>query len=138
MTIRPATSDDVPWLLDTAAEAYAVEVPGFDRAGAERWIRACLVDPDTVVLRGTHTAAFAQVVRPPWDPMQPCMDLVHLYGGRGDGEPWECVQVVAALDVIRKKRGCARMYIGSIYQDLEPIARRLGARRLGSLHVLEG
>ena len=51
MTVRAAAAEDVPWLLATAAEAYALEVPGFDRGGAERWIRACLVDPDTVVLR---------------------------------------------------------------------------------------
>lgn len=138
MTVRPATVEDVPWLVETAAEAYAFEIPGFDRAGAERWVRACLVDPDTVVIRGVHTAAFAQVVRPPWDPTRPCMDLIHLYGGRGNGPAWECVQVVAALDAIRKERGCVAFYIGSIYQDLEPIARRLGARPVGSLSVLEG
>ena len=138
MTVRPATVEDVPWLVETAATAYAGLVPGFDPAGAERWIRACLADPDTVVLRGEATAGFAQVVRCPWSPTHTEMDLIHLYGQADGALPWEACNVVAALDEVRKERGCARMYVGSIYADLEPIARRLGGRRLGSLYALEG
>ena len=110
---------------------------GFDRFGATRWVAACIADPDTVVIRGEHTAGFAQIVRMPWAPLHPSMDLIHLYGQRNGGPPWEACQVVAALNEVRQARGCGKMYVGSIYADLEPIARRLGGRRLGSLYVLE-
>ena len=138
MTVRPATAEDVPWLVETAAKAYGGLVPGFDPAGAERWIRACLADPDTIVMRGEHTAGFVQVVRPPWAPTTTAADLIHLYGQADGSLPWEAVDVVAALDARRKERGCSVMYVGSIYADLEPIARRLGGRRVGSLYALEG
>ena len=138
MTVRPATADDVPWLVETAAAAYAKMVPGFDRDGAERWIRACLADPDTIVVRGEHTAGFVQIVRPPWAPTTTVADLIHIYGQADGSLPWEAVDVVSALDAARKERGCTAMYVGSIYADLEPIARRLGGRRLGSLYMLEG
>jgi len=138
MTIRPATAEDVPWLVETATAAYAGLVEGFEVAGTERWIKACIADPDTVVIRGDATAGFAQVVRCPWSPTRTEMDLIHLFGTQSGALPWEACQVVAALDVARKTLGCARMYVGSIYADLEPIARRLGGRRLGSLYALEG
>jgi len=138
MNVRPATADDVFWLVETAARAYGGLVEGFDRYGTERWVRACLADPDTVIMRGEATAGFAQVVRPPWAPSVPVMDLIHLYGHRDKPLPWEACNVVAALDDARKARGCSKLYIGSIYADLGPIAQRLGGRQLGSLYVLEG
>lgn len=137
MTIRRATADDAPWLVETADRAYRGLVEGFDALGTERWIRACIADPDTVVLRGEHTAAFAQVVRCPWSPTVTEMDLIHLFGHSPTALPWEACNLVAELNEVRKARGCARMYVGSIYADLEPIARRLGGRRLGSLYALE-
>lgn len=136
MTVRPATAEDVPWLVETAVVAYAGLVDGFDAGGAERWVRACIADPDTIVVRGEHTAGFAQVVRPPWAPAGPVADLIHLYGY--GSHPWEAVDVVASLDARRKERGCSVLYVGSIYADLEPIAKRLGGRRVGSLYALEG
>ena len=137
MTVRPAIVEDVPWLVETATTAYAGLVEGFDRNGAERWIRACIADPDTVVMRGDTTAGFAQIVRCPWSPAFIEMDLIHLFGQADGSLPWEACKVVAALNDVRKERGCDKMYVGSIFADLEPIARRLGGRRLGSLYALE-
>ena len=133
--IREATFDDAPWLVALAQEAYAGLFDGFDAKATDRWVRSCIADFNTFVVRGETHAGFANVYYYPWAPTEKCCDLLHLYGRKG----WsmEPVRIVAALDKKRRAFGCSKFYVGSIYADLAPIAKRLGGRPTTTMWVIE-
>ena len=133
--IRDCTLADVPWLAETAEGAYRGLVEGFDRAAAEGWIGQCLADPSMWVVRGETHAGFATFYRFPWAPTESCCDLVHLYGPKRQG--LEPLRIVEAFDQKRRALGCRRFYIGSIYADLSPIAKRLGGQPTTTMWVIE-
>ena len=123
-------------MLDSARQAYAPWLDEWNEAGARAWLEKCVSDDVTFCVRGEQTAGIAQVLWMPWAPSRPICDLVHLWGL--GGENWEAVWVVRKLDEMRIAAGCAKFYVGSVYRDLSPIARRLGGRRLSNMWVLEG
>lgn len=132
--IRDVVKEDIPWVLDVARVAYKPLIPDFQEEGARHWLEACLVDPTVIFLRGIRTVAIAAVMRVPWTKELACdlMQLFALPGGR-----MEPVAIVREVARRARAMGGARMFLGSVFADLTPIARRLGARTLSMSYVLE-
>lgn len=133
--IRDATSEDVSWLCDAARSSYAGLVEGYDDAGAERWINACVASPHMAVVRGEGVAAFAACEAAPWAPGERYCDLVHLFGRATT--PMETAKVVQAIDRKRRADGVKKFYVGSVFADLGAIGRWLGGKRLPAGYVIE-
>lgn len=133
--IRPCELHDIPWLLDLATGAYP---PGtFDAIPTERWLSSLIAAHgfESLTARGEHGAGFATIFRPPWKPSELCCDIIHVFGdGHGGMEP---VRVVAFLRDQAFERGCAKVYFGSSFDNVGPIARRLGARPLPKAWLME-
>jgi hypothetical protein len=132
--IRDCTYDDIPWMVETAISAY----DGWERFTPEcgaLWAKASIDSDAMIVLRGQTHVAFANLMRLPWSPSVIVCYLVHLFGPKA----WtlEPLHLVQAINERRKAAGASRFYIASIYQDLAPIGRRMGARPLTPDWVLE-
>jgi hypothetical protein len=138
MSVQECTAFDIPWLVETAGKSYAEWMDEWDEEGAIRWVAQCIADPDMLCVKADHTVGFAQIISMPWAPTKLVCDLLHLWSdGDPERSPHEAMEVVGELDLMRRARGCSRFYIGSIYRDLSPIAKRLGGRALNTTWVVE-
>jgi hypothetical protein len=134
--IRPATIEDLNWIVALAHEAHPPSIAHLDEKRTRGWFEALLTAPHVVALRGEHSAAFAVVSAVPWDAGEINCELIHLFS-RPRSAGLEAFRMLREVRGISEARGCRKFYIASTEADLTPFALRLGARPCGSLHVLE-
>lgn len=135
MEIRDCTEEDVPWLCEIGKRTYEDLVDGYDEKAAAEWAMICVKSPQVIVVRGEGVAAFAVLGSDPWAPQKIYCEIVHLFGR--SVSPMEAFRVVQAIDERRRKAGIDKLYAGSLFADLSPIMRRLGARQLNPYWVIE-
>jgi hypothetical protein len=127
--VRPATIDDLDWIVGLAMKAHpAHEIERLK----------LLADPNTIAVRGEHGAAFAIISTVPWDHLERSCELAHLFSSPSSDSATEPLALLRAINTIRERMGCRRFWIVSTGADLTPFAMKLGARPIGSLHVLGG
>jgi hypothetical protein len=137
--VRPATIDDLDWIVGLAMKAHpAHEIERLKKADIRVWLGALLADPNTIAVRGEHGAAFAIISTVPWDHLERSCELAHLFSSPSSDSATEPLALLRAINTIRERMGCRRFWIVSTGADLTPFAMKLGARPIGSLHVLGG
>lgn len=133
--IRRIEEADIPWLVALAEECHEDWTP--DMQTWRTWVTSVLPDNRVIAFRGEHAAAIACMSMPPWKPGERNCELMHLFSRPNHGSAFEPIRVLQAVDAARLEAGCRRFFIFSTAADLTPFALRLGAKPVGSLHVLE-
>lgn len=86
-------------------------------------------------MRGPGIAGFAEVLAFPWAPDRLECDLMHLFGTASG--PMEPVALTSGIRDRCAAMGCRRFYIGSAFQDISAIGKRLGGRPLPPVYELD-
>ncbi len=131
--IRHATLADADWLLDLGCECYR----WIDRPASAAFVDRLLRNPDAIALRGEHSMAFGLLYRRPENPAEISCDLLFVASRQRRFWDREVDDILTALDSESRARGATKLWIVSTTVDLSPVARRIGARRVGSVHVME-
>ena len=134
--IRPATINDLDWIVALAHEAHPPSMTHLDPARTRGWFEALLTAPHVIGLRGEHSVGFATVSSVPWDAAEVNYELIHLFK-RPRVLGLEALRLLRELRKIWEASAAKKFYIVSTEADLTPFAERMGARKCGSLHVLE-
>jgi hypothetical protein len=134
--IRRCTLDDVPWIVIQARLAYERLVEEYSDAGAEKWAIAVIQSEKMIAMRGDKVVGLGTVLTMPWAPTYKFCDLTHLFRAPGKGV-FEAFDVVKAIYQKCGEMGCRKMFIGSIFADLSPIAERLGGKPLNRMWVVD-
>lgn len=120
---RRAVITDIPWISQTAFEAYGD--PGVTLE-AQAWIRASFDNPDLPCFIGARSFAFVHVYRAFYEP-DPVAWL--MFFGARKGYDWEPVALVRHCAAYAKQRGCATLIGGSdTASDVGILLRRVGAK----------
>lgn len=135
MEIRDCTSDDVPWLLDEARRVFAPLIDGYEEEGAAAWVAHCVGSDTTITIRGRGIAAFAEIIAFPWAPKRLECDLMHLFGTALD--PMEAIGVTCAVRDRAAAMGCRTLYVGSAFQDISVIGKRMRGQPLPPVYRLD-
>lgn len=133
--IRDCTTDDIPWLLGRARDAFAPLIDGYDERGALVWIEHCVRSETMITVRGPGVAAFADVFAPPWAPMRLECDLVHLFGKSTYFN--EAMSVGEFVKTRAVAMGCRTFYVGSAFADLTAVGKRFGGTPLPPVYRVE-
>ena len=128
-----ATTDDIDWLLTLAKDCY----PRFDVDSSEKWLRAYCGKPGIIIVRGDHSAGLAVTHAPFWLGGEKECELQFVCSRQTRFGAVELLANLRHINELRKQQGCARMFINSRLADLEPFAKKLGARLIGKSYVLE-
>jgi hypothetical protein len=135
--IRQVTDKDTEWLLHMAVVCHPPPIANVNPDETRNWIKTLLSSPNVIGLRGEHSAGFAGISSMPWDSKEVNAQLIHLFREPGGKSAIEAYTVLYALNHRVMQRGCRKFHIVSTGADLTPFARRLGAKRCGSSHVME-
>lgn len=125
--VRLATIDDVPAMLEIAAERY----PPFNRAEAEAWVVRIIEHPDAILLRSTHGFAAATLYATFWEPqvMKAAMLFVCV-SRKANPLGFEGFRLIDAMRAWAGGRGASRLHLGTdTGVDLGPIAKRMKAKK---------
>lgn len=137
--IRLCTEEDIPWMLQVAAEAY----PQTDAARSQPaidWIRERLKEPNLIFLRGDRAIGIANLVERFYAPGRLQCYLLFLYASKADGlsNVWEPFRILDALADWGKENGASAFWYGDVTGfDFEAYAKRRGGRLAGKTYVID-
>lgn len=138
MIIRQCTADDIPWLLALSELAYRkTDYGDFNATAAKGWLVKYIDNPRVLCVRGKETAALAQVNPVFWKPEEKTCELQFLASTGTKNAAFELLKILEFINELRKKSGCATFWINSRIADLEPLAKRLGARLIAKSYLVE-
>lgn len=124
--IRRATEADIPWGLEIANERY----PGRSPEQGVQFIRWCLGNPNSIVLRGSAAFGVASISMKYGFEKRARLDI--LAARRGNRAVVEALQIVRAMvrwSALNGAEGCFRIDADTGV-DFGPIARRLGGHEV--------
>ena len=135
MTVRLATVDDLDWLVDLAVICHPTVnvVPNSTR----KWFETLMLSQNTIAVRGDHSAAFGIISVVPWNGVELLCELAHLFSDPSSVSPMEPVRLLRFIQEVSQMRGCKQFFIVSTAADLTPFAEKIGAKRVGSIHVVD-
>lgn len=134
--IRPATLQDIPFLLDVARAAYAQE---FDEANVRKFLVAAIPAPSMLVLRSNNGLIVASIARQFWGgPPEAYVQFIAC-ARPSRGLVGEGVALLRAVDTWRRERGAENLHFGEQTGiNMAPLARRLGAVQQTPSYIIKG
>jgi hypothetical protein len=132
--IRPATTDDIPFMLRLARARYNRP---FDDKQASAFLARAIRDPEMCVLVSERGAALGAITQSFWDAPRAYLMFIVAFPGRG--MIGEGVALVRAVNRWRCERGAESLHFGEdTGLNFAPLARRVGAEVDRPTYVLRG
>lgn len=140
-TVRRATVDDIPRLVELAQARY----PKHNLSAAPAWAANLLTSPNGAIFTCGDSVVTVGWQYEFWRPTDRVADVLPMYGSASS--PWDTLNTLKAAIEWAKEQGCYAIRFGSTdgamsHQDrgvdlFAPFAKRLRAKLFGITYILE-